>query len=1109
MALSYPEVCRTIDRLLIVFMKISDFRVTDGEDPGHDVVLDEFNDTYTDYPREKSIVKIYHDIVASYADQVAVIHNSNRITYGQLSSESDCVCATLQSKNVANEEPVAIIMDNSIDMVVAVLGVLKAGCAYVPLNADFPDVRLQHILQETEARIVITHEKFLHKIDAIMAHAKALEYAMVMDESCDEGSAPVSGKHVIKRDDIRMSVDALVETNISASNLAYIAYTSGSMGKPKGVQVEHRSVVRLVKDTNYVQIQVNDVLSQVFPLSFDPSAFEIWGALLHGSLLVIIDKETMLTPSRFHEALKAHRVSICVLVASVFNKIVEFESVFGRDLRMLIIGGEVLSLSHANKARATNRKEMEILNVYGPTENASISTYFPITEIQHGSIPIGKSISNTQCYVLNDHHEPLPLGEVGELCLAGDGLARGYFKDDQLTKDKFIKSPFAQNTRLYKTGDLAKWLPSGDLMFIGRKDNQIKIRGYRVELEEIENHIRAISGIKETIVLDRNSQNNEVVLVAYVTCVNKDAFDADIVKCQLLSIVPEYMVPRVFIPLDEFPLNAHGKVDRKRLPDAKINQRSFCQYVAPSSELQSTLVGMFEESLGIEGIGIYDDFFKIGGHSLKAMQLWLKINERLNVRIGLDELFRNSTVERLAIAIAKHSTKSFEAIPIVSKAPYYRLSHAQKRLWVLDQFEAASTYNIFNLFEFNELLDEKAFRDALEETVSRHEILRTVFVQVDHEPVQLIREVGASKVAATIVDLRCDNIPERINAIANEEAKKSFDLQEGPLLRVTLLRIHDMKYVLMGSMHHIIADGWSMEILKREFMATYDAFRTGQKTPFPPLKIQYKDFSEWQHNQVVQKDEDYWLRKLTPLPENLKLPYEKRVDRTDLFSGAMKFLNLDQSLSDELRRTASTFNTTLSNTILSIYALLLNRITAQDDVIIGIGHANRNHPDLQDAIGYFVNILPIRIEFLEDMSFEQLVAQVSQSCADAFRHSNYPFDLLVEKLSTDRNTIRQSIVKVFYSYLNFYISGIGQASTSAFARNNDEANSSVIGDTAIEQNETKFDLTLYVFDENEDGRLRLGFEYNTQIFHPKTIDNFISLMAALLPAVVKTESQEI
>ncbi len=392
--------------------------------------------------------------------------------------------------------------------------------------------------------------------------------------------------------------------------------------------------------------------------------------------------------------------------------------------------------------------------------------------------------------------------------------------------------------------------------------------------------------------------------------------------------------------------------------------------------------------------------------------------------------------------------------------------------------------------------------------MARHEILRTVFLEVDKEPRQYVHPVGAFKLVAEPIHLTAGDVTERVNAIANQEAKAPFDLRNGPLIRVKLVKVNGAGRMLMVTMHHIIADGWSMQLLTSEFDALYHAFKSGHPSPLPPLPIQYKDFSEWQHAQAVAREEGYWLGKLTPLPDKLKLPYARRLDNADLFQGALRLFDIDQALSARLRQTAADHETTLSNTLLSAYALLLSKITTQYDIVIGIGHANRNHPDVQHLIGYFVNILPIRIEWDEEMSFKQLVDQVSRNCLDAYHHSNYPFDLMVEKLSDQRHAMRQSVVNVFYSYLNFEDAGIGGRPAARIEPEGDAPAPALLSNAAIEHTDAKFDLTFYVFDENRDGRLRFGFEYNARIFHPATIETFVTTTLAILPALAK-ELQEI
>jgi NRPS condensation-like uncharacterized protein len=409
------------------------------------------------------------------------------------------------------------------------------------------------------------------------------------------------------------------------------------------------------------------------------------------------------------------------------------------------------------------------------------------------------------------------------------------------------------------------------------------------------------------------------------------------------------------------------------------------------------------------------------------------------------------------------------------------------------------------LFEFQELLDNDVLAKVLRCLSERHESLRTIFFEVNNEPVQFVQSVEDCNLAPEYSFINGADSAERVNAIANEEARRAFDLKNGPLIRVKLVRVNETRDILMVAMHHIIADGWSMEILISEFLKLYGAFLLNAENPLPPLKIQYKDFTAWQNQRITGVDEVYWMQKLTPLPEPLKLPYQQKVQNTDMFEGASRFFEIDKALSDKLRKLAQQYDTTLSNTFLSVYALLLYKITSQDDIIIGIGHANRNHADVQQVIGYFVNILPIRIEFDDTFSFGQLIEHVSATCLDAYEHSNYPFDRIIEKLSVRRNGMRQSLVNVFYSYLNFQKSEIGPRTGFIEEAEEDDPSEEITGHTIIQRSDTKFDLTFYVNDENSDGMIRFHFEYNSQVFHPATIEIFVATVLATLHSLTEKE----
>ena len=711
-------------------------------------------------------------------------------------------------------------------------------------------------------------------------------------------------------------------------------------------------------------------------------------------------------------------------------------------------------------------------------------------------MPIARPIlPNMEFYVLDGRFSPLPLGVPGKLYIGGAGVARGYVNRPDLTAERFLPHPFKAGERLYDTGDMARWQPDGNLEFLGRSDNQIKVRGYRVEPGEIENRLLRHPSVSNTVVAVKTIQGaNE--LVAYIEP-QGDWNVADL-RSHLKSALPEYMIPAYFVKVDHFTLTPNDKIDRSALPEPDIaHMERGTHYVAPRSEVEEQLVHIWQNVLQAERIGVYDNFFESGGHSLKAMQIASRVHKIFGIKLNLAAFFAEPTIASLAALLdvtQRHAYADIEPAPIQE---HYELSHAQKRLWMLHYMGGETAYNMPDAIRFTGALDMEALRRALATLVARHETLRTAFIEMNGEPRQKI--AGELTVLITEVDF---SDAEDAEALAKDyverDAVTAFDLTTPPLFRVSVLALAPNAGVFVMTMHHIIGDGWSGNVFFRELVALYSAYRQGKPNPLPPLRIQYKDFAVWQNRRNFEADERYWLEKLAGMPERIALQYDFPSTESRDFRGNSCETMVPAELTQALRERAAARNTTLSNVVLSIFTLFLFQLTKQHDLCIGVGTANRYHPDLEPLIGFFVNMLPVRVQVSADMEFDELFEQIIAATYAAFEHQEYPFDLLVRAVNPTRYANRQPLVNVVYGFQNFADVNveIGDENTQWNAVGNDDGGNVDIKEFALQFETSKFDLTLFVLESGSELRLRL--EYDSALFRQETIQQYLRILTRFI-----------
>ena len=1024
------------------------------------MILYQFNDTKTDYPRDKTIHQLFEEQVEKTPDNIAVVHDGKHLTYRELNSRANSLARVLREKGAGPDSIVGIIVDRSFEMVIGFLAILKAGGAYLPIDCKYPAERIQFMMEDSNIKILITKKRFSVLVNNFYSNET------IFFEDYENSENKVNNQQNIN----------------SANDLAYIMYTSGSTGNPKGAMIEHRNVVRLVKNTNYIEFEENDRMVQTGSIVFDASTFEIWGALLNGLELFLVDENAFLNADKFESILKDNRITILFLTTALFNLFVQQKPEMFKNLTSLFVGGEILSPKHMNLVRKIC-KDTKVFNIYGPTENTTFSTYYSIDEDYVEDIPIGRSISNSTSYILDENDYIQPIGVPGELCVGGDGVGRGYLNRRDLTEAKFKQNPFVPGERIYRTGDNAKWQSDGNIIFLGRVDNQIKIRGFRVELGEIESCLLTLDSIRETIVIAKQDSMGDKYLCAYI--VSDYKIDINELKKKLRTHLAEFMIPSHVIQIDKMPLNSNGKIDKKALPEL-IHKKRDKNKISDYNNMQINLVDIISEILEMESIDIDDDFFEIGGDSLKGITLISKIKKVLNVELPIQKLFDLRTVKQMAEFIDLSKREVQIDIASVEEREFYEVSSAQKRMYLLQHFDEENIcYNIPGSLIIEGNLDKSKLAFAIKKLVSRHESLRTSFELIDNNVVQIIqKEIN--------FELECISASEAdIEAIAKDFIKP-FSLAKYPLFRTKLVALSQTKHILMMDLHHIIFDGVSLGVVVKDLAAFY------QDVNPEPLRIQYKDFSAWQNtilkSEEFKKKENYWLEQFSDGIPVLNMPLDFSRPPVQSFEGDRIFFETDKDLTRELNALASKNGVTLFMLLLAAYNVLLMRYTAQEDFIVGVPIAGRTHSDLENMVGMFVNTLAMRNKPQGDKSFEKFIMDVKQNALNAYANQEYQFEELVEKLNVKRDMGRNPIFDTMFVLQSMNTSQIEMENIKITVK-------------PLDFKISKFDFTLQA--QEAEGKIKFDLEYCTKLFEKQTMGRFAGHFKNLLTDIAQNSDKKL
>jgi amino acid adenylation domain-containing protein len=1044
-------------------------------------ILVEWNQTTKPYPQHLCLHHLFESQAASTPDAIALIVDQQQIAYCELDRRANQLAQHLRNLGVGPEIFAGLLLKRHADLIVALLAVLKAGGAYLPLEPGYPPERLRFMLQDSEATIVITEESLAGELLAFQNSGTGTR-VVCLERDCEVIShlpqtAPPSA--------------------VLAENIAYAIYTSGSTGTPKSVVINHSSAVTMAQWAGeyFTREQLAGVLAST-SISFDLSVFELFAPLSVGGTIILAENALQL-PTVSATA----TVTLVNTVPSAMAELVR-NGLLPASVETVNLAGEALSRELVDQLYAVESVK-KVINLYGPSEDTTYSTYALSGREENGTPAIGRPVANTHVYVLDRAGKPVPAGVTGELYIGGAGLGRGYWRRPELTAERFVPDCFSGTPggRLYRTGDLVRYREGGVLEYLGRSDHQVKVRGYRIELAEIETALRKHEQVRDAVVIV-SEEDSEKRVVAYVVRKDEEATAADL-RAWMRKRLPEYMVPQTFVMLEEMPLTANGKVDRRALPAA--NERDGAEVIAPRTETEAAVAEMWRALLRVERVSVDDNFFEVGGHSLLATRVISQVRKRFGVEVELRIFFGHATIEGLAnqIDLAKKSapvlnTESIKRMPRTGNPP---LSFAQKRLWFLNQLEPENTaYNMPAALRLTGKLNLDALEESLAEITRRHEVMRTSFVIEDDEPTQKI--LSPQPVRIPLIDLSCLSTYEReaeAMRLARREAQQPFDLSVGPLVRLKLLRLEADEHMLLLTVHHIVFDGWSTGVLISELTALYRAYESGEDSPLAELPVQYADYAVWQREwfqgETLDQLLSYWRRQLADATEVLNLPTDKPRPAVRSTDGARQSFQVSPEVVLKLKMLGQEERATLFMVLLAAFQVLLSRYTAQTDVLVGVAVSNRNRAEIEGLIGFFVNMLVMRGDLSDDPSFREYLGGVREVALESYAHQDVPFETLVESLPLGRSLNSTPLFQVAFVLENAPQSELELAGMK-------------LSRVDVDAGRAHFDLTLSL-NETDSGGLNATINYSTDLFYAATIERIQEHFKTLLEGIVAQPQQRL
>lgn len=1074
-------------------------------------ILREFNDTREPLPGI-CFYNLFEQQIGKSPHAVAVVHNHHYLTYEHLDREAHRLALSLAGDGVGPGSIIALYLERGIEFLLSIIGVFKTGGAYLPLEIDYPRERIVKILEDSGISHLISTFNQQPTLD-LLPHMSgsgsntALEKIIFLEPGQSlEQTVPV-------QETAKSSLNARLSA-MSLQDLAYIIYTSGSTGTPKGVMIHQEGMINhLYAKINELEITGSDTVAQTASSCFDISVWQFLAALLTGGKTCIIDKSVVLEPSLFLQVLEKQQVTILETVPSLLTAFLQSTNTIdvnfrGRQLhylRWMIPTGEALKNPLVSDW-FLHYPAIPLVNAYGPTEASDDVTHYvikePLAPYLH-EVPIGKPLQNLHIYILDDYLKLCPVGVKGEICVAGVGVGKGYLKDPGKTAAVFVPNPFKEELDqpgpyydiIYKTGDIGYFQDDGQVVCSGRKDNQVKIRGFRIEPGEIESQLMNLPGIKEAAVIVKETGSGERSLCAYWTynTSSKEPLEVNRIKEALGKTLPVYMMPAFFHPLERMPLTINGKIDRKALlamevPDTAIREEAAHAYIPPQDDIERRLTRIWAEHLELapERIGMNDNFFELGGHSLKATVMIAAISKTFGIRVPLVHLFKTPTIRGLAKYMKTGSNERGISIEPAEIKELYDLSINQHRLWILHQKNpTASAYHLVQGILLDHPVDTNLVKDAIKTLIFRHESLRTRFKEIDGKVYQLIEPVEQVEVPWQYIDLAFldENVKDQRQAeIFKEIAETPFDFNHLPLFRTTLVKRNDAVFYLVFNVHHIIADGWSMGILEKEFLHYYNGCRSRNLSELEPVPVQYKDFACWHNRRIAdlslrEESHRYWRQKLLEGFPPMDLPVDFS-GRGDEVKGAGYRCTLSHELKDRLNRLAATNRTTTSLVMFTAFNILLSYLLDRETVVCSIINSGRQQPSLYGTVGYFVNPVMIKSQISRDAAFGEILEYIEENTLEAFQHQDYPLEIVLEELK-----MKQPEVRVSFNMLN--IPTPQQGDIESFAPFHE-----------TETMDIKFDIEPYII-EYRNG-MEIFWSYKKALFKPATIEYIAQAYTDLL-----------
>ncbi|MEL5545545.1 amino acid adenylation domain-containing protein [Serratia nevei] len=1039
-----------------------------------ELLLHGWNRTERDYPLDQTLAALFEQQVCRTPDAIALVSGAESLSYAQLNARTNRLAHALIARGVGPDSRVAVCAERGLNMVTALFGILKAGGAYVPLDPAYPGERLQYILQDADPVLLLADAAGRAALGEPATPQLALEAALPDTLSAENP-----------------------ERRAQASHLAYVIYTSGSTGKPKGAMNEHRGVVnRLVWMQEAYGLTAADTVLQKTPFGFDVSVWEFFWPLMVGARLVMAKPEGHKDPDYLSRAIEQYGVTTLHFVPSMLQSFLadgQAATRCGQVVRVMCSGEALPAALVAEFYRRLPQAELH--NLYGPTEAAvDVTAWHCSREADRVSVPIGRPIANTRIYLLDEHGQPVPLGAVGELYIGGVQVARGYLNRPELTAERFLSDPFAPGGRMYRTGDVARYLANGDIEYLGRNDQQVKIRGFRIECGEIEAVLATHPAVREAVV-DARAVGDDKRLVAWVVPAAGVAEEtlAGALRQHVSAALPDYMVPSAWVVVAALPLSPNGKLDRRALPEPQGAQ-SQAAYEAPQGEHETLLAAIWRELLNVEQVGRHDNFFELGGHSLLAVRLTNRL-QQVEWQLPLQTLFANPTL----LALAQQLRRTDEALPPIEAMPRgaeLPLSFAQQRLWFLTQLEGLSeTYHIPLALSLRGELDLPVWRQSLDALYARHEALRSRFVTVEGQPQAHI--LPADALPLTVHDLRGrQDAQSQARQLAQRLTEAPFDLTQGPLVRAALIRLADEEHLFLLTCHHIVSDGWSTGILLRELGALYGAFRRGDADPLPPLTLQYPDYAAWQRRYLTPErlaaQAQYWRETLSDAPALLTLPTDRPRPTVQSFSGGEVPIAIDAELTQALRQFSRQHGGTLFMTVLAAWSLVLARMAGQQELVIGTPEANRGRLETESLVGFFVSTLALRIDLRDDPDLPTLIARIRHTVLAARENRDLPFEQVVELVNPPRHLGYTPLFQVMLAWQDGSVRDISLPRL--------QAESAELGYQIA-----KYDLTLDLAERDEQISGTLNFA--TALFDRATAERYGVYLVQVLRAMATNATQ--